>query len=256
MECPKCKVKDPYYVRIDGNLNSDVYTCDKCHINFTSKQQNQISDLQKQLENAKEQVVYGFYEDEVPVYCKASEAMELCYPVTVEDCTGMVNKIKELRQELAELQKERDIICDQLMYTADQCDAYKEYVNLGHYDTLEKQLAEVRVEIERLKSSNLKSRLLGMCDATKAYSDEEFKKLEDKIIEQESENDALREKVERLREGLRKLQYYEIEDWCGNPEHYDANDEIHNMECIGCGAPKCGPCNPDCWLSALLEEKP
>jgi hypothetical protein len=73
------------------------------------------------------------------------------------------------------------------------------------------------------------------------------------------ENSTQAKRIKELEEGLRQLQYAIEEDnikhWCEDKEHDGLNDPIHEMNCLGCGAYKCQPCKPDCWLAKLLEGK-
>jgi hypothetical protein len=59
-----------------------------------------------------------------------------------------------------------------------------------------------------------------------------------------------------LREGLKRLQYAASE-YCCIYEHTKAHlheplPAEHYLTCLGCGNPKCTPCEPDCWLAKLI----
>lgn len=60
-------------------------------------------------------------------------------------------------------------------------------------------------------------------------------------------------KIERLREGLRRLQYHltPAKDESEIPD-YPYDEEV----CIACDQKQTAGCHPTCWLAALLKEQP
>jgi hypothetical protein len=66
---------------------------------FLNEVANKIEELQGQL-------IWGFYEEEIPEYTQGSEKLhELHELVTAEECNGLVKTIKETRERGAELEK-------------------------------------------------------------------------------------------------------------------------------------------------------
>lgn len=86
-----------------------------------------------------------------------------------------------------------------------------------------------------------------------------------KLIEQEHSLckeaiDSLRAEVERLMEGLKRLEWTPCEDYCENDAHDLAGpnsadyDDMHHRSCMACGAMQCEGHKPNCWLNKLIGE--
>lgn len=58
-----------------------------------------------EIKRLREEVVFGFYEEEYPLYVQGYDKgiHELTSPVTAEEVTGLVNKIKELNDTIKKL---------------------------------------------------------------------------------------------------------------------------------------------------------
>jgi hypothetical protein len=74
-------------------------------------------DVMTELERVKEEVVFGFYEDQYPIYAQGYRvgAHELSSPITAEEANGMVNQIIDLQRELAETKAALKEIFDEYM---------------------------------------------------------------------------------------------------------------------------------------------
>ena len=61
----------------------------------------------------------------------------------------------------------------------------------------------------------------------------------------------------KLREGLKRLEWCLIGEWCGVSGHprnfHSSRIDEHWMACPVCGNHKCAGHKPDCWLAELLR---
>lgn len=60
----------------------------------------------EEIRRLREELVSGFYEDDVPMFTQGRPVHELQSVVTAEECTGYVTKISMLRQRMQELARQ------------------------------------------------------------------------------------------------------------------------------------------------------
>jgi hypothetical protein len=88
-----------HYIRGDaGSHQAWIQEVSAAIRDFSARQSERV------LQNG-EHIIYGFYEEEYPIYCGKSEAMELCSPVTPEEVNTLVEKWKAAELRLQEMAK-------------------------------------------------------------------------------------------------------------------------------------------------------
>lgn len=69
---------------------------------------NAVLRTAEQLAVQSEKVVYGFYEEEHPLFAQGSKGIhELSSEVTAEECKGYIEKIKALEKQVLDLQSSK-----------------------------------------------------------------------------------------------------------------------------------------------------
>lgn len=91
---------------------NDKWMADRIH-----DLQSQLIDSQARVKELDEKIVYGFYEDRVPVFIQGSKGTnELCSPITADECTGMVTKLLWYEARVKELEGENERLLDLVRY--------------------------------------------------------------------------------------------------------------------------------------------
>ena len=106
------------------------------------------------VEALREKLIWGFYEEEAPEYQQGGSPHELHELVTAENCTGLVNTIKELRAREVEMKAmkqfisdfEAQFVCWGMMSMTEENDAVKHFLErattLTKLDTFDKEKPE------------------------------------------------------------------------------------------------------------------
>jgi len=205
------------------------FYCPECgHNAGTMLEQNdvdaRISDLQQRLAEAMGVLSPNMPENGLVDACRQVKQVAITQS---ENCETLEQRLAERQATIDSMQKQWD-------------------AETKRYLTTCKQLTTAQEEIKRLNMQQLAD--VTLSDWGKEHCHE--------IDRLRNELTAAQAEIERLRQGLRRLQYAPTEDSCevdGHPCTED--DDEHNNSCCGCGRFKCEGHKPDCWLSKLLEGK-